>query len=371
MSKGTKEIVVSPDRKNLMFHVELAKKGEEIQRLSWLVNLVKENGPSTPKTIIFCNMYNEIAAVFVYLLRMLGDYVFVLDHPKLPANRIMGIYHSLTWKKYKERVVDSFKGNTGNVRIVLASSALGMGVNFPDVRYVVHLGPARCIVDHVQQAGRAGRDGKQAYNVVISNGHKLARCETDIKNFVKSKDCLRKALLQPLDVKAETVTPLHNCCSNCKALCKCNGSDCSCEELPFSTCSTECQTKPTRVVSKDDEEVLEEALKEYQAFLNSGTTNLLGTTHAFTDELIQDVITNASSIYTLEDVLCTIPVFSTGHAHFILGIFQDIFGDIEGDGQLISMLDSAMTFIDEIRDNDIFENHFDNSDSDSDNPEVP
>jgi len=35
------------------------------------------------------------------------------------------------------------------------------------------------------------------------------------------------------------------------------------------------------------------------------------------------------------------------------------------------MLDSAMTFIDEIRDNDIFENHFDNSDSDSDNPEVP
>ena len=87
-----------------MFHVELAKKGEEIQRLSWLVNLVKENGPSTPKTIIFCNTYNEIAAVFVYLLRMLGDYVFVPDHPKLPANRIMGIYHSMTWKKYKERV---------------------------------------------------------------------------------------------------------------------------------------------------------------------------------------------------------------------------------------------------------------------------
>ena len=71
--------------------------------------------------------------MFVYLLRMLGDYVFVPDHPKLPANRIVGIYHSMTWKKYKERVVDSFKGNTGNVRIVLASSALGMGVNFPDV----------------------------------------------------------------------------------------------------------------------------------------------------------------------------------------------------------------------------------------------
>jgi len=59
--------------------------------------------------------------------------------------------------------------NDGNGRqVVLYSSALGMGVNFPDVRYAVHLGPARTIADHVQQAGRAGRDGNQAYNV---SGH--------------------------------------------------------------------------------------------------------------------------------------------------------------------------------------------------------
>ena len=48
--------------------------------------------------------------------------------------------------------MDSFKANAGNVRIVLASSALGMGVNFPDVRFVIHLGPPLSIVDHVQQS---------------------------------------------------------------------------------------------------------------------------------------------------------------------------------------------------------------------------
>ena len=70
-----------------------------------------------------------------------------------------------------------------------------MGVNFPDIRFVIHLGPARSIVDHLQLSGRAGHDGQQASNIVISNGYKLSHCETGIKTFAKSKECLRKALL--------------------------------------------------------------------------------------------------------------------------------------------------------------------------------
>ena len=124
--------------------------------------------------------------------------------------------------------------------------------------------------------------------------------------------------------------------------------------------------------AKEDERVLEEALKEYQEFLNSGTMTLLGTTHAFTDQLIKEIIRNAPTIYTLEDVLQTLPVFSTGQARFILGIFQDIFGDIESDEGLISMLDSVMAGSTEVNDDTNFlQNYFDNSGSDSDNPELP
>ena len=69
-------------------------------------------------------------------------------------------------------------------------------------------------------------------------------------------------------------------------------------------------------------------------------------------------------------MLFTLPVFCTRHAHFILSIFQDIFGDIEGDGEIISMLNSVMPGFDEIKDSELLENHFDSSDSDSDNLEV-
>ena len=371
MSTDTKEILVSPDRKNIMYHVEQVKKGEEMDKLMWLVNVAKRNGLSTPKTIIFCNTYNEIAAVFVYLLRMLQDDVYVLGQPKIPANRIVGIFHSMTLKKYKDRVMDSFKVNAGNVRIVLASSALGMGVNFPDVRYVVHLGPARSIVDHVQQSGRAGRDGKQAYNFVITTGQKLAHCETDVKNFAKTNDCFRKALLKPLDLPVDSVNPLHNCCSNCKKMCTCNGNDCSSEELPFTQCNINSQEKSTRLVTEEDKTVLEEALKEFQSFLNTDHMTLVGCTHGFTDELIKDIVINASSIFSLDDILSTHPIFSTAHARFVLGIFQDIFGDTSvfaaDDDDIFCTVDSLLCHTQSVVDidHDSVEHQY-NSDGDSD-----
>jgi superfamily II DNA helicase RecQ len=270
MKADTIIITVSPDRPNIRYTVKFVDKGKEMEQLNWIVNIAKEFGTLMPKTIIFYNTYTEIATVLSYILKVLGTAAYIPKNEKCPSNRIVAIYHSTTWKKYKDRVVKSFKHDIGNARILLASSALGMGVNFPDVHYVIHFGPARSIIDHVQQAGRAGRDGKPAHNVVISTGHKLAHCETAVKEFVRSNTCLRKALLQSLDKSVANVEPLHLCCSNCSKLCKCNGENCSGEKFPFEY-STPCiiQTQQQkRVVCTEDRAVLEEALKEYQNSLS-------------------------------------------------------------------------------------------------------
>jgi hypothetical protein len=54
-------------------------------------------------------------------------------------------------------------------------------------------GPARNLLDHHQEAGRAGRDGKQSDIVVIYHGQQLTHCEDEVKSFVKSTSCLRVA----------------------------------------------------------------------------------------------------------------------------------------------------------------------------------
>ena len=279
-------------------------------------------------------------------------------------------------------MTSSFNHDSGNSRILLASSALGMGVNFPNIRYAIHFGPARSVIDHIQQPGRAGRDGKLAHNFVIATGQKLAQCETAVKEFVRATTCFRKALLHSLDKSVASVEPLHLCCSNCTKLCKCNGENCSGEKFPFENstpCCTQTQQK-TRVVCTEDRVVVKEALKEYQNSLSESSTSLFGSTsaHGFSDDLIASVVRDAESIFTLKDLLHTSPVFSSKHAKFILDVFQDIFQDTLGatcnydisDIDLADSIDEMELLDAELSETNYFKNYFDNTDSDDEDPDL-
>ena len=52
-----------------------------------------------------------------------------------------------------------------------------MGVKFQDIHYILNWGPARTLLDQVQEAGRAGGNGDQAHVIIICHGNQLAHCE--------------------------------------------------------------------------------------------------------------------------------------------------------------------------------------------------
>ena len=191
--KGNKvKIFVSPNRPNLRIIVIKLCKDSALDSLMWIVDMVEEKGIETPKTLVFCNSLKDIALLINYPLFKLGKKAFVPVTTNNMEDCVIGLYHSLTWPNYKERVLRDMK-SFGKKRVVLATSALSMGVNFSDVRYVVHWGPARNILDHHQQSGRAGRDGRESDVVVFYYGQQLSQCEPEVKEFVKSDHCLRVA----------------------------------------------------------------------------------------------------------------------------------------------------------------------------------
>ena len=275
---------------------------------------------------------NDIACVVNYLMMKLGKHAYSPSDSCEQPNCLVGIYHSSCWSHSKDRIVQSFKED-GKVRLVVASTALSMGVNFPDIRYIVNWGPARNLLDQHQEAGRAGRDGLPSHVLIIYHGQQLSYCEDDIKEMVKAKGCLRVAAYKSLDENIKPQKPGHSCCSYCASNCNCN-DQCESSKPLFEQFKQGEQESTrefllTRPVSNQDKLDLTDSLMKVKDTLVK-THSVFDdiSCHGFSNQLVQDVVANCHGLFTVNDIMELCPIFSIVHALKVLEILQEVFLDI-------------------------------------------
>ena|SRR6185312_3831593 len=76
-------------------------------------------------------------------------------------------YHAGLEASLRSQKQDSWKNN--RTRIIVATNAFGMGIDKPDVRFVIHKDMPESLEAYYQEAGRGGRDGHKAYAVLLYN----------------------------------------------------------------------------------------------------------------------------------------------------------------------------------------------------------
>ncbi len=83
----------------------------------------------------------------------------------------------------KERDIRQKKWMDGKTRVMVATNAFGMGIDKPDVRFVVHIDLPDTLEAYFQEAGRGGRDEKPAVAILLYDNHDIAQLK---RNFTIS-----------------------------------------------------------------------------------------------------------------------------------------------------------------------------------------
>ena len=114
-----------------------------------------------PMTIIYLKL-KYCGYAYGLFKRVLQGKQFV-GETKDPAGRLFAQFHAPQTKRMKKSIISEIKEENSRIRVLFATSALGMGVNAPYVQHIIHISPPSNLEAYMQETGRAGRTGVPAW----------------------------------------------------------------------------------------------------------------------------------------------------------------------------------------------------------------
>jgi ATP-dependent DNA helicase RecQ len=162
------EFVASFNRANLYIEVR-PKQDAAIQTTHFLERFKDQSG------IIYCFSRKQVDELAYYLERH--------GHKARP-------YHAGLEDIERRRNQEAFIRD--DIQIIVATIAFGMGINKPDVRFVLHYDLPKSIEGYYQEIGRAGRDGLPAHCLLLYSYSDVAK----LKYFVNQKEGTERLVAQ-------------------------------------------------------------------------------------------------------------------------------------------------------------------------------
>ena len=245
LAEEVKTIAMLPDRPNIFIEVEKRESYDLEASVDILTRHLLKYSENSKKIIIFCRSIETVSQTWMTIMNELGQFGYK-NSVQSVENRLVEMFTTSDTDSTKSRVLENFRKKDSVIRVVVATVALGMGIQIPDVDLVFHLGTPKSVLSYWQEAGRCARDGRNGLSYVAWDSRTKASKGTsdDIKEIIQSTDsCIRKVILknfvidgvgqkdlavisvkQKCDKKCQQDTCSCTyclCCSFCKAQCPC------------------------------------------------------------------------------------------------------------------------------------------------------
>ena len=170
--------------------VSKTTEGFSVFRMSFerknLIYIVRQTPDKREQLIHILNSVPGTAIVYARSRQRTKEFADLLNQSGISAT----FYHAGLDTSVKDERQQAWQ--QGQTRVMVATNAFGMGIDKPDVRLVVHIDCPDSIESYFQEAGRAGRDGKRSYAVLLYNGADQHKLEKRVTDTFPDKDYIRQ-----------------------------------------------------------------------------------------------------------------------------------------------------------------------------------
>ena len=274
---------------------------------------------SIPKTLIFCRSKDTLYNVYAYLVSKCNS----------SARGTVGQYHATMTTDGRTEHYQQFK--SGKERVLVATSAFGLGVDISDISEVILFGVPDKGSELVQLAGRGGRDPMRMCLVrFVVRAQDLKECDSEVVKLASGKFCLREVILRDLLWSDESLPASDLCCSFC---CSSQRPRVFQPELPCTLLPTPtaCQTGSVRSrrVLAAQRAALKFALLELRQTAGGTRFRMRGLDGVLSKSMIENIVKQCNKICCEADVVAlgvvkefSVRVFELVDFHVPRTVFQ-------------------------------------------------